>query len=751
VVVERTYKATLSQSQEREGWSVIFRHPVLLDRASGNPGRRIRRGLGTRDKDEALQLVDHLNVLLEDTAYWETGARSLATARFGEKVADIFYHDLVPENSDPFALRDAFIQLPLSHNSEYRHVLFLGTTGGGKTTLVRQLIGTDPKSERFPSTSTAKTTVADTELLLTEGPFRAVVTFLPRDQVRDYVEECMSSAVLVAYHNQPDGEILRRLLNHVNQRFRLSYILGNGPQAPQLEDDIEEDEQPQERDLLPVEEFDLATTNNILKSSIARLRAVAKKHAEQLRSELQATDGDERVIEELFEDCLDLSLREDEDFQYIADGILDEIERRFDLLTVGDIERTKQGWPKLWRWESADREQFLQVVSRFSSNYARHFGRLLTPVVNGIRVAGPFQPRWCNSQPKLVLFDIEGLGHTPESSASLPTNVTRRIDDVDAVLLIDNATQPMQAAPVAAMRNLASSGKTTKLIVCFTHFDGVVGDNLPTFTMKEQHVLASAENALTSIGEQLGPFAERGLRKRLENGCFFLGGLDHELDSNRKAENRTILQLTKLLTAIDGIVERPEPVESKPRYDRMNLVLAIKKAAEDFHDEWRAVLGVESKPGVSKEHWTRIKALSRRFAEGWDDEYLHLTPVADLHKELKERIYVFIQNPVDWQGASPNDDEKQQVFDTFAEQVSKRILGMVAQRIRFQPVQEWQKAFNQSGRGSTFVRASVIADNIYAKAAPVPTVAPSPDRNKFLHDVIDAVIEAAAACGVALT
>jgi len=80
-----------------------------------------------------------------------------------------------------------------------------------------------------------------------------------------------------------------------------------------------------------------------------------------------------------------------------------------------------------------------------------------------------------------------------------------------------------------------------------------------------------------------------------------------------------------------------------------------------------------------------------------------------------------------------------------------RILGMVAQRIRFQTVQEWQKAFNQSGRGSTFVRAAVIADNIYAKAAPVPTVAPSPDRNKFLHDVIDAVIEAAGACGVILT
>src|SRR5439155_19345003 len=136
--------------------------------------------------------------------------------------------------------------------------------------------------------------------------------------------------------------------------------------------------------------------------------ARAKKHALELRTGLQGKDSDERVIEELFEDCLDDRLREDEDFQQIADALLDEIERRFDLLTVGEVERTKQGWPKLWHWESGDRDEFLRVVSRFSSNYARYFGTLLTPAVNGIRVAGPFQPDWSHLQPKLVLFDIEG-------------------------------------------------------------------------------------------------------------------------------------------------------------------------------------------------------------------------------------------------------------------------------------------------------------------------------------------------------
>src|SRR2546425_5381816 len=223
---ERIHKATLSQSQGREGWSVIFRHPVLLDRATGKPGRRVRRGLGTKDEKLAGRLIAELNELLADRLFWEPSSRTTALTRFTPLVMDIFYHDMVPETADAFSIREAAIPLPRSSESGYRQVLLLGTTGGGKTTLVRQLIGTDPQSERFPSTSTARTTVADTKIFFSTGPFRAVVTFLPRDEVRDYLEESMAASALAAYQGDPDSEVLRRLLDHVDQRFRLSYVLG---------------------------------------------------------------------------------------------------------------------------------------------------------------------------------------------------------------------------------------------------------------------------------------------------------------------------------------------------------------------------------------------------------------------------------------------------------------------------------------------------------------------------------------------
>lgn len=754
--VTRLYTATLNMSSLRKGWSVVFRHPVLPDKASGQLGRRLHRGLRTRDKAEAERLATEMNELLADRSYWSQAARAVAERRFDPRVVSIFFDEMLPEPQDPAALRDEVIPLPSSDKSDYRRVLLLGTTGAGKTTLVRQLIGSDPEKDRFPSTSTAKTTVADTELVLSSGSYRAVVTFLSEDEVRDYLEECLSRAVLAAYRGAADAEVFRYLLNHVNQRVRFSYVLGTGPGAETHDIDEEdlEEEAPDLENFAPegFDEIDLEATSQLLGSIVGEVRDIARRNGDSLRVQLEArTESDQRVVDELFEEGLDDLLREDEVFHSIIDRLIDEVEARFKVLNKGKVRRNRQGWIESWYWEADDQQEFIREVRRFSSNDARLFGRLLTPLVNGLRVAGPFAPKWWDGdQPKLALLDMEGLGHTVESSASVSTTVMRRFETVDAVLLIDSAAQPMQAAPVGAMRALVSSGNASKLLICFTHFDVVKGPNLPSVRLKEQHVLASAENVLAAIGEDLGPFAERILRRRFQEGCFFVGHIDEHLGPDGKRDKRTIGQLTALLGAIAGIVDRPAGGPARPTYDRMNLVLAVKTAAEDFHDYWHPKLGLKFKPGVGKEHWSRIKALNRRLAEGWADEYDTLKPVADLHQQLQRRIYVLIQNPIEWEGKEPPDEEKQRIFDALADEVSRRFIDLASRRVWQQRVPQWQEAYRLRGSGSTFVRASMIARDVYEKAAPVPDVTPSPDRNEFLREVVEAVEKGAAQLGIGL-
>jgi ATPase subunit of ABC transporter with duplicated ATPase domains len=59
-----------------------------------------------------------------------------------------------------------------------RRILIAGTTGARKTTLLRHIIGSSHKSDRFPSTSTARTTIADTEVVTYDGPVEAAITFM---------------------------------------------------------------------------------------------------------------------------------------------------------------------------------------------------------------------------------------------------------------------------------------------------------------------------------------------------------------------------------------------------------------------------------------------------------------------------------------------------------------------------------------------------------------------------------------------
>jgi hypothetical protein len=748
-MAEQKYTASLSKSQGRAGYSVIFRHPARKDESTGKMGLRVRRGLNTRERTDAERLKNQLNEILREERYRDPAARAEAERRFDPLVVDIFFDKMSPEEFDFASLRDEVIILPNSKTGEYRSVLLLGTTGAGKTTLVRQLIGTDPFSERFPSTSTAKTTVHDTEIVMDDGNWRAVVTFVSSDETREYLNECISAAALAASKGADDTTILRRILSHVNQRFRFNYILGNGPSlnATDVNGDEDEDENTEEQGGFftddELNKIDLDTTNEILMQALTALKLTTARLSEGLRQELGAKgEYDERVIDELFEEKLDDLLRSDEAFHEIVDALMDEIEKRFDLLPKGKVTRTRQGWPRVWtaEWPYDQRRDFLKAITTFSSNYAPLFGRLLTPLVNGVRVAGPFAPNWNGGEvPKLVLLDGEGMGHTPKSSAAVSTGVSKRIEVADAVLLVDNATQPMQAAPLAAMREVVATGNARKLILAFTHFDEVHGDNLPTVSSKVQHVLASAENVLASFGEELGSYAERALRNRLEQARFFLANLQRPLTPNKASDKRTIQQLLRLFETIDSVIEKPEGAVARPVYDRANLVLVITGAAQGFHAGWLPRLGLKNIPGITKEHWARVKALTRRLATGLADEYDNLKPIADLRKELRDRIYVFVQNPVRWEGPEPTDDQRQTTYDSLADNISRRLLGLASERLWRQRTKEWQKAYNERGTGSSFLRARIIDQDIYEAAAPVPDITASPDRNQFLRDVISEV------------
>ena len=90
--------------------------------------------------------------------------------------------------------------------------------------------------------------------------------------------------------------------------------------------------------------------------------------------------------------------------------------RKGDLLPDGKLQKTKMGWPLTWTWETGGRDAFVESMSRLASNHAPHLRTVLTPLVNSVRVSGPFYPAWPNDKPKLVGLDGEDLGPFAEGA-----------------------------------------------------------------------------------------------------------------------------------------------------------------------------------------------------------------------------------------------------------------------------------------------------------------------------------------------
>jgi hypothetical protein len=737
--MEASYTATKTRSS-RPGWSVIFRHPLRRD-TRAKLGLKVRRGLNTTDDYEADELVAELNTLLSDRAWWSADRRADAERLFKPQIVSAFFDGIEVGPSDSAQLRGRHVPLP-SREEGFAHVLMAGTTGAGKTTLLRHGIGSSHDGDRFPSTSTARTTIAETEIITDDGPYKAAVTFMSEFEVRAHIDECIEAACLSAVEGQDDTKVAAALLTHREQRFRLSYVLGEMPtQDSEDQDDFSFESGAGTADLDEAElvsDTQRKLNGDRIADYIDRIKTLAAHVAAQTAQDFgpyAAQEGpeDKTAWLELFSD----QLFESDEFAKLALDIKDDIEDRFEPLSDKELERSATGWPLVWTVESDDRREFLGKVRWFTSNHFRQFGRLLTPLVDGIRVRGPFHPARKELQvaDKLVWLDGQGLGHTAESASSVSTKITRRFGDADIILLVDSAQQPMQAAPLALLRAAASAGYADKIAVAFTHFDQVKGDNLQTLAQKRAHVLASITSAISGLRATLGPSVAAALERRMEQHVALLGGLDREIDA---IPSGVINEFRKLLALLQSAAAPALAVEAAPIYELGGLELALRDAVDSFLRPWEARLGLAYRDGIRAEHHTRVRALSRRFANDWSDEYDTLRPASDLIGRLQEEISRWLDSPARWTRTPADDEERAAALNPVRAAVFAALHDLAKERLGARHRGDWLTAYTQSGRGSGLKRAGEIR-RIYEESAPPISSAMKPLAREFLTEVINIV------------
>jgi len=272
----------------------------------------------------------------------------------------------------------------------------------------------------------------------------------------------------------------------------------------------------------------------------------------------------------------------------------------------------------------------------------------------------------------------------------------------------------------------------------------VRGANLTDLSSRRNHVLASLDQAIAGVGKVLSRSAERTLQRALEGRVFFLSDI-------RKAPNDlsrfTRSQLAALFSSLAEPVAEAEPSKAVPVYDEANLVLSIQRAVQEYHELWHARLGLPSRAAVPKEHWTRVKAMTRWISQLNEEGYDTLTPVADLEQAIRDRVYVFLENPVRWEPHTDDPDTRALLIAGVCAEVNARLRSFSLRRLIEERFPEWSDAYAaHSGTGSTKRRANAI-DDIYETAAPVPGETPDRYGNEFLREVRMLVREAIEATG----
>lgn len=728
-------------SPGRNRWCVLFHHPKLPD-AAGKP-RRVRYGIGIEieKKDDAENVLRDLNAILANDELWNPAAKEIASRTFHYHPTAIacFYEGMEAKITDPWIKREEVIELP---KEGFSIVQLTGAVGAGKTTLVRQLIGTDPK-ERFPATSNSRTTIFDTEIICSPGDYHAVVSFLSPAQVLSYVEECVQAAVMAVAEGLGSDSVARKFLFHNEEKFRLSYILGPNPQ-PDEDDEDSSDQEVSETQTNEISQEERRENHAKLVDWLDRCREIAERVIRELEDEVgetaaKMTEKDKNAFLQLVSD----KLTEDENLETLVDEVMDAIDARFQHFDPSEFDRDSSGWPIRWRYQSDDRSEFLKRVRWFASNYAPLFGRLLTPLVEGLRVKGPFAPvGWSDETnvPPIVLLDGVGLGHSRGTGVQISTSVTRRFDLAHAIILVDDATKPILDAAQALLRTITASGHERKFAAVFTNFDRMKGDDLGSPKDKRNKVLAAVEQGILSVEAALDgqSGAGRRLRRVMESErVFFVGGIHEKIGEGAKSTRKELNAILKFMRDANAN-QRERPTEVIACYDLAHFMFCIRAATDHFQKYWNA--------RIRDEHWSRVKALSRQFANQWSDQYDTLMPAAHLQDLLMEKFGPVVAAPREWRPPNASLEMKDAAAARVLVELRKRVEDYISRRLREEHLSDWTVAYSRRYTGSARLRARDIR-SIYEDVAPVPDEVPAPLATKLLDDFRAMFRDAATAAG----
>ena len=327
--------------------------------------------------------------------------------------------------------------------SGVKKVYLLGSTGAGKTSLVRNILGTNKYS--FPTSTQTKTTIAPTEYIVKKNlAFKTTILLKEKNEVYDSIELLVDEAIKKAWDNSKINknnleDIRYKLEESADGRFRLKQMV----------------------------------TENILKEKAQDIK-------DKILPLIQEHDDNESLLDNI-------------DIKTIKNNIIkdffEDIENTFEKLNIDNYKLFNE--KPLIIDNIKEKEDFILRNKELLKN---EFGSLVL-LVEYTRIEGEgLLADWLPDDLEFVLIDGEGIGHSlSEKRDTLSVRHYDFFDYCNQVLLVGKALEPFIAGGQGAIESIYINGYKDKLKLIFSKTDEITNSDKTGFFRRQ---LSNLEDAL---------------------------------------------------------------------------------------------------------------------------------------------------------------------------------------------------------------------------------------------------------------
>ena len=326
------------------------------------------------------------------------------------------------------------IQETLGQLPNYPKTYLLGSTGAGKTSIVRAIL--DTVNDAFPSTLPTRTTVAPTEYVISANkPFKSTFIFKERDDIENSLIEILETTIDKAKNQEnPSPDSLIEYLGETpDERFRLKYIL---PESI-------------------LEEF----STYIIKSILPKINNIKELNLELIKPEI------DYLLDRIFDVIIKKTKEICPDYELFSDKlyILDHIKIKKDFILSN------------------------KALLKSEENS-------ISPLIEYARIEGNLSASWIPNELEFILIDGEGIGHNlKEVKNSLSTRHLDFFNFSDSIILVEKSDDPFISGGKNAIETIYINGYIKKFKLIFSKTDKL---EVKDYKAALNRRIANVENAL---------------------------------------------------------------------------------------------------------------------------------------------------------------------------------------------------------------------------------------------------------------